>query len=98
MLLIAYPNADVDTEFSFNYTLEPYLDEKIAELMPKKWRLAPWWEFRGPDGEILLIVFAGIFAFIGLLVFGSMYLYVGYSCGCLERDKAALIVDEHMYN
>ena len=75
MLLIAYPNANQTTDFSFNYSLVPYAKEDI--VVPLKLGEAPWHEFQGEDGEYLLF---RISTAVGFVLSSSCYMCFGYHC------------------
>ena len=46
IVIIAFPNKDKDTEFSFNYWIAPYKEPYVD----------PWYEFAGPVGENIFMV------------------------------------------
>jgi hypothetical protein len=51
-LIVAYPNRDKDTEFSFTYWIAAYKEPVIE----------PWYEFEGAQGEDLFMILCGIAA------------------------------------
>jgi len=85
MLVIAYPNQNVDTEFEFTYKLSPWIPVKELTVM------TPWYEFEGPDGEFLLMV-ASFGA--GLLVFGCIAVCMCYHCFCKPANRVEIVDDE----
>lgn len=54
VLIIAYPNLNKDTEFSFNYWISAYKEPHHDE----------WYEFAGTTGEDIFMVLCGIAALL----------------------------------
>ena len=52
IFIVSYPNQDKDTEFSFDYWIEPHIEPHID----------PWYEFAGNTGENVFMILCGIAA------------------------------------
>lgn len=79
ILLIAFPNLNKDTEFSFNYWISAYKEPVKDE----------WYEFAGTTGEDVFMVLCGI----AVVLLGCIVCVCCYCCTINARNLHAKRVE-----
>ena len=80
VMIVAYPNYNKDTEFSFNYWIAPYKEPYID----------PWYEFAGPVGENLFMIMCLIAAVLLLCIICTCFYctIINIKNWCARRREA----------
>jgi len=66
VLVVAYPNQEVDTEFEFKYWVDTFNNKSWSDMLTT-------WDFTGEDGDMVFLIFCIVAAIVLIIVMCCLF-------------------------